>query len=47
MLGAALWRVCIERGWGVRQQGTRAIVITDLGKRSLRESFGIQVEEKK
>lgn len=44
-LGAALWRVCIEHGWGVRQQGTRAVIITDVGKRSLQERFGLHVEE--
>ncbi|HEY1348473.1 MAG TPA: metalloregulator ArsR/SmtB family transcription factor [Ktedonobacteraceae bacterium] len=44
-LGAALWRVCIERGWGVRQQGTRAIILTDLGKDALRELFGVHVQD--
>jgi DNA-binding transcriptional ArsR family regulator len=44
-LGAALWAQFVERGWVVKQQGTRAIIVTDLGKQNLRERFGIQVEE--
>lgn len=42
-LGAALWSACVERGWVVKQQGTRAIIVTDLGKQQLREQFGVQV----
>lgn len=42
-LGAALWGSCVERGWLVKQQGTRAIIVTDLGKQHLWEQFGVQV----
>lgn len=42
-LGAALWACCVERGWMVRQQGTRAIIVTDLGKQQLQEQFGVHV----
>lgn len=44
-LGAALWACSVERGWMVKQQGTRAIIVTDLGKQQLREQFGVQVQE--
>ena len=44
-LGAALWACYVERGWMVKQQGTRAIIVTDLGKQQLREQFGVQVQE--
>jgi len=44
-LGAALWAYYVERGWMVKQQGTRAIIVTDLGKQQLREQFGVQVQE--
>jgi DNA-binding transcriptional ArsR family regulator len=46
VLGAALWAQFVERGWMVKQQGTRAIIVTDLGKQKLREQFGIKEEEK-
>lgn len=42
-LGAALWAACVERGWLVKQPGTRAIIVTDLGKRQLREQLGVHV----
>ncbi|QBD81420.1 ArsR family transcriptional regulator [Ktedonosporobacter rubrisoli] len=45
-LGAALWAHFIEHGWAVKQQGTRAIIVTDLGKQRLREQLGVRVEEK-
>jgi DNA-binding transcriptional ArsR family regulator len=42
-LGAALWAGMVERGWLVKQQGTRAVIVTDLGKQQLRDQFGVQV----
>ncbi len=42
-LGAALWAACVERGWLVKQQGTRAIIVTSLGKQQLWEQFGVHV----
>jgi DNA-binding transcriptional ArsR family regulator len=44
-LGAALWALFVERGWVAKQQGTRAIIITDGGKQQLREQFGVQMNE--
>jgi DNA-binding transcriptional ArsR family regulator len=44
VLGAALWAQFVERGWVVKQQGIRAIIVTDLGKQKLQEEFGIQVQ---
>jgi DNA-binding transcriptional ArsR family regulator len=46
-LGAALWATFVERGWVVKQPGTRAIIITDVGKQQLRSQFGVQVGEDK
>jgi DNA-binding transcriptional ArsR family regulator len=45
-LGAALWAQLVERGWIVKQQGTRATVVTDEGKQQLHMHFGIQVHER-
>ncbi len=42
-LGAALWAQLVERGWIVKQQGTRATIVTEGGKQQLQEQFGIQV----
>ena len=44
-LGAALWAQFVERGWVVKQQGTRAVIVTDVGKQRLREQFGVQIDE--
>jgi DNA-binding transcriptional ArsR family regulator len=41
-LGAALWAACVERGWLTKQQGTRAIIVTELGKQGLREELGVE-----
>jgi DNA-binding transcriptional ArsR family regulator len=46
VLGAALWAQFVERGWVVKQQGTRAVIVTDMGKQKLRDQFNIQVQEK-
>jgi DNA-binding transcriptional ArsR family regulator len=44
-LGAALWARMVERGWLAKQQGTRATIVTDVGKQQFHEHFGIQVSE--
>ncbi|HEY1387015.1 MAG TPA: metalloregulator ArsR/SmtB family transcription factor [Ktedonobacterales bacterium] len=41
-LGAALWAAFAERGWLTKQQGTRAIIVTELGKQRLREELGVE-----
>jgi DNA-binding transcriptional ArsR family regulator len=45
VLGAVLWAQFVERGWVVKQQGTRAVIVTDMGKQKLRDQFNIQVKE--
>jgi DNA-binding transcriptional ArsR family regulator len=45
VLGAALWAQFVERGWVVKQPGTRAVIVTDMGKQKLRDQFNIQVKE--
>jgi len=43
-LGAALWATLVEKGWVVKQQGTRAVIVTDRGKQELQDQFDIQVQ---
>jgi DNA-binding transcriptional ArsR family regulator len=45
VLGAALWARFVEYGWVVKQQGTRAIIVTEIGKKKLQAAFGIQIQE--
>jgi DNA-binding transcriptional ArsR family regulator len=44
-LGAAVWTQCIERGWVVRQPGTRAIILTDAGKLGLQSALALSFSE--
>ncbi|HYM67964.1 MAG TPA: metalloregulator ArsR/SmtB family transcription factor [bacterium] len=41
-LGAALWAKSVERGWVVRRPGTRAVLLTDTGRRALHRTLGIK-----
>ncbi len=36
-LGAAMWAQLVERGWIVKQQGTRAAIVTDEGKQQFQK----------
>lgn len=44
-LGAVVWAQCIERGWVVRQPGTRAIILTDAGKLGLQSALAVSFSE--
>jgi DNA-binding transcriptional ArsR family regulator len=41
-VGAEICRCCLERGWLMRQQGSRAIRLTAVGRRGLRQVFGME-----
>jgi DNA-binding transcriptional ArsR family regulator len=43
-VGAQILRRCLELGWLIRRRNTRAIGVTPLGRRGLREVFGIRVD---
>jgi hypothetical protein len=42
-VGAEICRCFLERGWLMRQRGSRAIRLTATGRRGLREVFGMEV----
>ena len=44
LVGAEICRCCEQRGWLVRQRGTRALRLTPAGRRGLRESFGVRLD---
>jgi DNA-binding transcriptional ArsR family regulator len=44
LVGAALCRTCLAKGWLRRVDGTRALTVTPAGKRGLASAFGVRVE---
>ena len=42
-VGAEIYRCCLERGWLMRQRGSRAVHLTTAGRRGLHEVFGMEV----
>lgn len=43
-LGAAILTLAVERKWVARQPDSRALTVTNLGRRALRTQFGIQMD---
>jgi DNA-binding transcriptional ArsR family regulator len=43
LVGAEVWRRCLELGWLARKRDTRAVQVTAAGRRGLREVFGVNV----
>ena len=44
-LGAALWVQFVKQGWGVKQQGTRAVIVTREGQAWFQKRLGVEPEE--
>jgi hypothetical protein len=44
-VGAEICRCCLERGWLMRQRGSRAIGLTAAGLRGLREVFNMEAPD--
>jgi DNA-binding transcriptional ArsR family regulator len=44
LVGAEIWRRCLELGWLSRQRHTRAVTLTAAGRRGLRDMFGVKLE---
>jgi DNA-binding transcriptional ArsR family regulator len=42
-LGAAFWAQCVKQGWIVKQQGTRAVIVTDKGQAWFQEHLGVRL----
>lgn len=41
-LGAALCTAAVAQGWVVRQPGSRAVIVTEVGRQVLRERLGVE-----
>ena len=44
LVGAEIWRRCLELGWVARQRDTRAVRVTPAGRRGLRETLGVKLD---
>lgn len=44
LVGAEIWRRCLELGWLTRQRNTRAVRITSAGRRGLRKTLGVKLD---
>ena len=44
VVGAEIWRRCMELGWVVRQRDTRAVGVTAAGRRGLRDALGVRLD---
>ena len=43
-VGAEIWRRCLELGWLARQRDSRAVRVTTMGRRGLRETLGVKLD---
>jgi hypothetical protein len=44
LVGAAIWRRCVDLGWVSRVRDTRAVRLTAAGEAGLKEVFGIDLQ---
>jgi DNA-binding transcriptional ArsR family regulator len=45
LVGAAIWRRCLELGWLVRERDSRALRLTAAGRAGLRDTFGVDFND--
>jgi hypothetical protein len=43
LVGAAIWRRCLDLGWLVRERDSRALRLTAVGKAGLSDTFGVDL----
>jgi len=43
-IGAEIWRRCFELGWVTRQRDSRAVRVTTIGLRGLRDTLGVKLD---
>ena len=44
LVGAEIWRRCLELGWLAHQRDTRAVQVTAAGRRGLRDTLGVKLD---
>jgi DNA-binding transcriptional ArsR family regulator len=44
LVGAEIWRRCLELGWVTQRRDTRAVQITAAGRRGLRDALGVKLD---
>jgi DNA-binding transcriptional ArsR family regulator len=44
LVGAEIWRRCVELGWVVRQHDARAVGVTASGRRGFRDALGVRLD---
>jgi hypothetical protein len=44
LVGAEIWRRLMELGWLARQRDTRAVRVTEAGRRGLRDTLGVKLD---
>ncbi len=45
LVGAEIWRCCLERGWLTRERDSRALRLTAAGKAGLLDAFGVDLAD--
>src|SRR5262249_28129249 len=43
LVGAQIWRRCLELGWLIRERDSRALRLTAVGKTGLFDTFGVEL----
>jgi DNA-binding transcriptional ArsR family regulator len=44
LVGAEIWRCCLEKGWLRRHRSNRAVYVTSAGRRGFRDALGVKLD---